>query len=87
VAFHHSIGNIKIAIYDRENHGPPHIHVRCDKDARGRIVIETMELYKKDKLPSSCLKTVREWMEGRQAELLAIWREARERQWQEGNKP
>lgn len=82
-----SIGNIKVAVYDKENHGPPHVHVQCEKGVVGRIEIETREPFKNDKLPPSCLKQMKERMKEKQAELSEAWTVARERQWQEGNKP
>lgn len=85
--FKHSIDGIKIYMFERESHGPPHVHVWCDKDNKGLIAIESLEVISDQKLPSSCLKVVREWMKHRQEELMAFWREARERQLQGGNKP
>ena len=85
--FKHSISGIKIYMFERESHGPPHVHVWCDKDNKGLIAIESLEVISDQKLPSSCLKVVREWMKQRQDELMALWREARERQRQGGNKP
>lgn len=86
MAYNRTIGNIKLSVYDKENHGPPHAHILCEKGKKGRIVIETLELYNKDTLPPPCLKTIKEWMETRQDELLEAWKTARARQWQEGNK-
>jgi hypothetical protein len=85
--FSHSIGGIKIYMYERESHGPPHVHVWCDKEIKGLISIETLEVISDQKLPSSCLKPVIEWMQERQEDLMTFWREARERQQQGGNKP
>jgi len=74
-------------MYERESHGPPHVHVWCDRETKGLIAIESLEVISEQKLPSSCLKPVIEWMKQRQNELMTFWREARERQRQGGNKP
>lgn len=60
--FKHSIGDIKIYMFERESHGPPHVHVWCDKEHKGLIAIESLEVISDQKLPSGCLKRVREWM-------------------------
>jgi hypothetical protein len=83
----HSIGPIRIFMYERESHGPPHVHVWCDKDINALMAIETLDVISDRKLPSSCLKQVIAWMKQRQDELMTFWREARERQRQGGNRP
>jgi hypothetical protein len=83
----HVIGEVRIYMFERESHGPPHVHVWCDKEVRGLIAIENLEVISDQKLPSGCLKLVRAWMKERQDELMTFWWEARERQRQGGNKP
>ncbi|MEW6530515.1 MAG: DUF4160 domain-containing protein [Thermodesulfobacteriota bacterium] len=74
-------------MFERESHGPSHVHVWCDKEHKGLIAIESLEVISDQKLPSGCLKRVTEWMKQQQEQLMAFWREARERQRLGGNRP
>ncbi|MEW6351044.1 MAG: DUF4160 domain-containing protein [Thermodesulfobacteriota bacterium] len=85
--FKRSIDGITIYMYERESHGPPHVHVWCDKQNRGLIAIEELEVISAHKLPPSCLKLVREWIAQHKEELMTFWRDARERQRQGGIRP
>lgn len=85
--FSHPINGIKVFMYERESHGPPHVHVWCNKEVKGLIAIESLEVISDQKLPASCLRPVIEWMKQQQDYLMTFWREARERQRQGGNKP
>ncbi|MDQ7785502.1 MAG: DUF4160 domain-containing protein [Desulfomonilaceae bacterium] len=85
--YHRTIGSIDIFIYDRESHGPAHVHVWCKKGTEGLIAIETLEVISAGKLPPACLKAVKKWMGERRDELMAVWSQARERQHQGGDTP
>jgi hypothetical protein len=73
-------------MYEREDHGPPHVHVLCDKDTNGLIAIENLKVISAGKLPPNCLKVARKWIKEQKDRLMAFWREARERQ-RVGNRP
>jgi hypothetical protein len=83
---HDSIDGIETYMYEREDHGPPHVHVLCDKETNGLITIEILKVISIGNLPSGCLKIARKWIEEQKDRLMAFWWEARERQ-QVGNKP
>jgi hypothetical protein len=73
-------------MYEREDHGPPHVHVLCGKEINGLIAIESLKVISTGKLPSDCLKAARKWIREQRDRLTAFWWEARKRQ-QMGNKP
>lgn len=83
---HDSIDGIEIYMYEREDHGPPHVHVLCDKETYGLIAIESLKVISAGKLPSACIKKARKWIKEQENRLMAFWWEARKRQ-QTGNKP
>lgn len=83
---HESINGVEIYMYEREDHGPPHVHVLCDKETNGLIAIESLKVISTGKLPSGCLKVARKWIKEQRDRLMAFWREARKRQ-QIGNRP
>jgi hypothetical protein len=73
-------------MYEREDHGPPHVHVLCDKETNGLIAIESLKVISAGRLPSACLKVARKWIKEQKDRFMTFWSEARKRQ-QMGNKP
>jgi hypothetical protein len=73
-------------MYEREDHGPPHVHVLCDKETNGLIAIDSLKVISAGKLPSDCLKVVRKWIKEQKDRLMTFGWVARERQ-QVDNKP
>jgi hypothetical protein len=75
-------------MYEREDHGPPHVHVMCDKATTALITIGSLKVLgkEKQKLPPTCLKIAKQWIKKHNDRLMAFWWEARERQLV-GNKP
>ncbi|MBV7332164.1 DUF4160 domain-containing protein [Chloroflexi bacterium TSY] len=60
------------------DHAPPHVHVRYQRDVRSyRITIGTREWMKPGKeLPSALRKLVESWIEVHERELLEQWQRA-----------
>lgn len=68
----HQINSIKIKLYFKD-HLPPHFHAQYNEH-EVLIEIRTLEIYAGD-LPKKQLKTVLEWAEENQGQLMEIWDE------------
>ena len=67
-----------VILMNYNDHAPPHVHVKYQRDVRSyRVTIQTRQWMKPGKdLPSALRKLVESWIEAHERELLEQWQRA-----------